>query len=164
MLALNDQQLRTVVVKLAQFLDVMQIDYAIMVSVQVCAGQPIQSYYFRLQTDFAREEFPCGRARSIQYPELATSSSIQYSDCQSTDHEYQQVPCQDIWPRMNLAGENHTQYECQGSVKEMMDIQNLMNMISFAVPGKPELNFSNDQKLKSALFNLLQKHPELALT
>ncbi|OJD20411.1 hypothetical protein ACJ73_08255 [Blastomyces percursus] len=56
-----------------------------------------------------------------------------------------------------------SQYERQGGAKEATDIQDLMRIIPLAVPGKPELNFSNDQKLESALSNLLQKRPGLAL-
>ncbi|PGG95093.1 hypothetical protein AJ79_10267 [Helicocarpus griseus UAMH5409] len=37
------------------------------------------------------------------------------------------------------------QHERQGGLKEATDIRDVANLIPFAVAGKPELNFSNDQ-------------------
>lgn len=36
-------------------------------------------------------------------------------------------------------------------------------MLSLIIPGKPELNFDDDQKLKNVLGRLLQKRPDLEL-
>lgn len=54
-----------------------------------------------------------------------------------------------------------SQYERQGSAKQATDIFDLMSIMPFAIPGKPEMNFENDQQLRNALSYLLQKHPEL---
>lgn len=54
-----------------------------------------------------------------------------------------------------------SQHEREGSIKEATDIRDVTNMLSLVIPGKPELNFDNDQKLKNALSRLLQKRPAL---
>jgi hypothetical protein len=39
-----------------------------------------------------------------------------------------------------------------------------MSMIPLAAPGKPELDFNQNQEFQNALANLLQKRPALAQT
>ncbi|KAB8079707.1 hypothetical protein BDV29DRAFT_151623 [Aspergillus leporis] len=52
----------------------------------------------------------------------------------------------------------------QGSAKEATDIRDIMSMIPLAAPGKPELDFNQNQGFQNALANLLQKRPALAQT
>lgn len=54
-----------------------------------------------------------------------------------------------------------SKHECDGSIKEATDIRDVTNMLLLVIPGKPELNFDDDQKLKNALSRLLQKRPAL---
>ncbi|KAE8391596.1 hypothetical protein BDV23DRAFT_69224 [Aspergillus alliaceus] len=57
-----------------------------------------------------------------------------------------------------------SQYQRQGSAKEATDIRDIMSMIPLAAPGKPELDFNQNQEFQNALTNLLQKRPALAQT
>lgn len=50
-----------------------------------------------------------------------------------------------------------SQHEREGTLKEATDIRDVANMLWLVIPGKPELNFDHDQKLKDALGRLLQK-------
>lgn len=54
-----------------------------------------------------------------------------------------------------------SQHEREGTLKEATDIRDVANMLWLVIPGKPELNFDHDQKLKDALGRLLQKRPAL---
>jgi hypothetical protein len=54
-----------------------------------------------------------------------------------------------------------SQYQRQGTPKELIDIRDLTGLLPIATAGRPELNFNADQLLKTALANLLQKRPAL---
>ncbi|KXG52214.1 Protein of unknown function DUF1814 [Penicillium griseofulvum] len=53
-----------------------------------------------------------------------------------------------------------SQYQRQGA-KQAVDLQDVENLLSYAVPGKAELNFDNDQELQNALATFLQRRPKL---
>lgn len=54
-----------------------------------------------------------------------------------------------------------SQHEHEGTLKEATDIRDVVNLLRLAKPGKPELNFNDEQSLKIALGRLLQKRPPL---
>ncbi len=54
-----------------------------------------------------------------------------------------------------------SQHEREGSSKEATDIRDVTNVLLLVIPGKPKLNFDDDEKLKNALSRLLQKRPAL---
>ncbi|KAK2803380.1 hypothetical protein FQN50_007039 [Emmonsiellopsis sp. PD_5] len=204
MAALNDEQLRTVVVELAQTLDAMRIDYAIMGGAAVCLTvrdpdrmtQDVDLVIHvdermitadRLTTKLLTE-YPSKFAPVNQFGHTIPGYKLALPGGASIVVDLEVFDSRS-WPQrpqyniqvasrrtMNIDG--HTvkifgvewilrekilsQYERQGGTKERTDIRDLTNIIPFAVPGKPELNFNNDEKLKSALSNLLQKRPDLA--
>ncbi|EEQ31716.1 antigen [Microsporum canis CBS 113480] len=57
-----------------------------------------------------------------------------------------------------------SQYQRQGGHKEEVDIGDISNMIPLAIAGRPELDFNQNQELHVALENLLQKRPDLTQT
>ncbi|KAJ5801551.1 uncharacterized protein N7518_003619 [Penicillium psychrosexuale] len=53
-----------------------------------------------------------------------------------------------------------SQYQRQGA-KQAVDLQDVENLLSYAIPGKPELDFDHDQELQDALATFLQRKPKL---
>lgn len=45
--------------------------------------------------------------------------------------------------------------------KQAVDLQDVISLIPYAVPGKAELNFDNDQELQAALTTILNSRPKL---
>ncbi|KAK2774972.1 hypothetical protein FQN52_004100 [Onygenales sp. PD_12] len=204
MAALTYQQLRTVVAELAQTLDAMQIDYAVMGGAAVCltvgnADRMTEDVDLVIHVDQRMitadrlttkllTEYPSkfaavdqfghtipgyklalpGGASSVVGLEVFDAASWpqrpQYN-VQAASRQTMNInghPVKVFAPEWILREKILSQYERQGGAKGRSDICDLINVVPFAVPGKPELNFNNDEKLKSALSNLLQKHPELA--
>lgn len=52
-----------------------------------------------------------------------------------------------------------SQFQRQGGYKERVDLQDALDMLALATPGKPELNFDNDPALAEALSAFLRKLP-----
>jgi hypothetical protein len=55
-----------------------------------------------------------------------------------------------------------SQYQRQGGYKERVDLQDAVEMLALATPGKPELNFDSDPALAEALSAFLRKVPNQA--
>jgi hypothetical protein len=55
-----------------------------------------------------------------------------------------------------------SQYQRQGGYKEQIDLQDAVEMLVLATPGKPELNFDSDPALAEALSAFLRKVPNAA--
>ncbi|CDM32947.1 hypothetical protein DTO013E5_10001 [Penicillium roqueforti] len=53
-----------------------------------------------------------------------------------------------------------SQYQRRGA-KQAVDQQDVENLLSYAIPGKPELDFDRDQELQDALATFLQRKPKL---
>lgn len=53
-----------------------------------------------------------------------------------------------------------SQYQRHGA-KQAVDLQDVENLLSYAIPGKSELDFDDDQKLQDALATLLKRKPKL---
>ena len=53
-----------------------------------------------------------------------------------------------------------SQYQRQGA-KQAVDLQDVENLMSYAIPGTPELDFDHNQELQDALATFLQRKPRL---
>ena len=53
-----------------------------------------------------------------------------------------------------------SQYQRQGA-KQAVDLQDVENLMSYAIPGTPELVFDHNQELQDALATFLQRKPRL---
>ncbi|CRL20953.1 Protein of unknown function DUF1814 [Penicillium camemberti] len=53
-----------------------------------------------------------------------------------------------------------SQYQRHGA-KQAVDLQDVENLLSYAIPGKSELDFDDDQELQDALATLLKRKPKL---
>jgi hypothetical protein len=199
---LTDQQLRTIVAELAQTLDVLQIDYALMGGAAVCltvnnpnrmtedvdlvidvdqrmiTADRLTTELFTKSSKFApvdlyghtipgyRLFLPGGITRVVvleifdfySWPQRPQYNLQTASRRSLSINGY---PVKIFSPEWILREKILSQYERQGSAKQATDIFDLMSIMPFAIPGKPEMNFDKNQQLRNALSYLLQKHPEL---
>lgn len=73
-------------------------------------------------------------------------------------------PVKTFSPEWLLREKILSQYQRQGTQKEVTDIRDVMRLIPLAVPGTPELNFNHRGDMEAALENILQKRPNLRQT
>jgi hypothetical protein len=196
--ALSHMQLRSVVAGLAQKLDVLRIDYAIMGGAAVCllANDPTRMTADvdlvihvdqrmitadRLTTQLITS-YPAEFAPINQYGHTIPAYKLNGHLVELEIFDYQSWPQRPQYniqtasrrtidinghpvktfsPEWILREKILSQHQRQGSVKEATDIRDLTSMLPLAGPGKPELNFNDDQNLRNALSNLLQKRPAL---
>lgn len=180
---LTDQQLKMVVVELAQTLDELQIDYAMMGGAAFCLtvnnpNRITEDVDLAIQVDqrmitadrlttelltkylskFApvdlfshtipgyRLLLPVGITRVVvlelfdfySWPQPPTIHLQTASRRTLTINGY---PVKIFSPEWTLREKILAQYERQGSVKQATDIFDLMSIMPFAIPGKPEMNF-----------------------
>lgn len=200
---LTDQQLRMVVVELAQTLDKIRIDYAMMGGAAVCltvnnpnrmtedvdlvihvdqrmitADRLTTELLKTYPSKFAPVDIfghdipgyqlllPGGNTRVVVleiFDFYSWPQRPQYN-LQTASRRTLSIngyPVKMFSPEWILREKILSQYERQGSAKQATDVFDLMSIMPFAIPGKPEMNFSKDQQLRNALSYLLQKHPEL---
>lgn len=206
MAPLSHEDLRTVVSALAQKLDSLNIDYAIMGGAATCLLSPdpsrrtedvdlvIHVDHRMITADRLTAQlftsFPTDFERVSQFGHTIPAYKLRRPgvaarlvELEVFDHKtWPQRPQYNIQvatrrtlningrgvklfsPEWILREKILSQYQRQGSAKEATDIRDIINMIPLAVPGRPELDFNQNQELQTALANLLQKRPALAQT
>ncbi|KAJ8061412.1 hypothetical protein OCU04_009234 [Sclerotinia nivalis] len=206
MAALSPEGLREVVSELAQKLDSLKIDYAIMGGAATCLLSQDPSRK-TTDVDFVIHVDDRGITADLLTNELLNSSPSKFEGVIHYGHTipaYKLLlpgePAQLVeleafdyqsWPQrpqykietatrktLNINGQGVkvfsaewilrekilSQYQRQGSNKEGNDLQDIINMIPLTIPGRPELDFTQDKELEAALTNLLEKNPTLAQT
>ncbi|EGE85879.1 hypothetical protein RJZ56_007559 [Blastomyces dermatitidis] len=186
MAPLSPDELRTVVSALAQKLDSLNIDYAIMGGAATCLLYPdptrrtedVDLLLTSFPTDFEgvsqfRHTIPAYKLR--RPGGAAQLVELEVFDFQSWPQRPQYNIQAATRKTLNINGRAVkffgaewilrekilSQYQRQGSPKEGTDIRDITNMIPLAVPGRPELDFNQSQELQTALANLVQKRPAL---
>lgn len=202
--SLTSEQLPSIVSALAQKLDALDIDYAIMGGAAVCllTQDPTRRtedvdlvihvdhrmitadrLTTTLLTSFPSDFGPVSHfghtipAYKLQLPGgLVQLVELEVFDYQSWPQRPQYNietasrrtlninghPVKTFSPEWILREKILSQYQRQGAMKEGTDIRDLSSMIPLAMPGKPELDFNDNEELANALSNLLQKRPALA--
>ncbi|ODH19685.1 hypothetical protein ACO22_06133 [Paracoccidioides brasiliensis] len=183
MAPLSSDELKTVVSVLAQKLDSLNIDYAIMGGAATCllSGDPnrrtedvdlvIHVDHRKITADNLTTQllksFPSdfeGLVELEVFDYQSWPQRPQY-DLQTATRTTLNINGQKVKlfsPEWILREKILSQYQRQGSRKEGTDIRDIISMIPLAVPGKPELNFNQSQELQTALANLVQKRPDLS--
>ncbi|QSS65088.1 hypothetical protein I7I51_05929 [Histoplasma capsulatum] len=175
MASLSPDELRTVVSALAQKLDSLNIDYAIMGGAATCLLYPDPTRSTE-DVDLVIHFGHTIPAYKLRRPGGATQLvELEVFDYQSWPQRPQQNIQTATRKTLNINGRAVkffgaewilrekilSQYQRQGSPKEGTDIWDITNMIPLAVPGRPELDFNQSQELQTALANLVQKRPAL---
>ncbi|KAJ5790801.1 uncharacterized protein N7518_007812 [Penicillium psychrosexuale] len=181
-------QLETVVSRIAQCLDLLQIDYALMGGAAVCfmAPHPSRRITADLLTQRLLNAFPADFGPVNQFGHVipafrlrSPSGTIQLIELEVFDHaSWPQRPQYNIqtatrvtrtingYPVKIFGAEWLTrekilsQYQRQGP-KHLTDIEDIARLVRYCVPNRPELNFDQDAQLQLALASLLRERPRL---
>ncbi|KAJ5680177.1 hypothetical protein N7536_011316 [Penicillium majusculum] len=173
-------QLEHVAAIIAQRLDTMKIDYAMMGGAAVCLMAPDpqratedvdlvirvdhRSITADLLTNKLLISFPSDFAPVSQfghnipgYKLRLPGGVVRLVELEVFDHQ--------SWPNRPHAEwiireKIRSQYQRHGA-KQAVDPQDVENLLSYAIPGKSELNFDDDQELQDALATLLKRKPKL---
>ncbi|KAF4769082.1 hypothetical protein HAV15_008497 [Penicillium sp. str.  len=158
-------QLEHVAATIAQRLDTMKIDYAMMGDAAVCLMAPDpqratedvdlvirvdhRSITADLLTNKLLTSFPSDFA-SVRYKLRLPGGVVRLVELEVFDHQ--------SWPNRPHAEwiireKIRSQYQRHGA-KQAVDLQDVENLLSYAIPGKSELNFDDDQELQDALATL----------
>ncbi|CAG8303500.1 unnamed protein product [Penicillium salamii] len=189
MALLSDKELRTVVSVLAQKLDSLGIDYAIMGGAAICLLRPsharktedvdlvlhvdhrmidAEALTALLITTFPSEfEGVSQFGHMIPAFKLARPGETAQLNLETATRTTRNINGQAVKifsAEWILREKILSQYQRQGSEKERMDFRDLIRMIPLAEPNTPELDFNENPEMRGALANLLQKRPELAQT
>ncbi|KAI2696053.1 hypothetical protein CBS147332_9142 [Penicillium roqueforti] len=176
-------QLEYVASTVAQRLDSLEIDYAIMGGAGVCLMAPdpqratedidmvIQvdhrSITADLLTDILLKSFPSDFGPINQFGHTIPGYKLQLPgdayDLQSATRVTQEIngyPVKIFSAEWIIREKILSQYQRRGA-KQAVDQQDVENLLSYAIPGKLELDFDRDQELQDALATFLQRKPKL---
>ncbi|KAI2749829.1 hypothetical protein DTO006G1_9932 [Penicillium roqueforti] len=181
-------QLEYVASTVAQRLDSLEIDYAIMGGAGVCLMAPdpqratedidmvIQvdhrSITADLLTGILLKSFPSDFGPVNQFGHTIPGFKLQLPawrrgtpqyDLQSATRVTQEIngyPVKIFSAEWIIREKILSQYQRRGA-KQAVDQQDVENLLSYAIPGKPELDFDRDQELQDALATFLQRKPKL---